>query len=70
MGTEIYIFKTKLFAEASFLHILDMSLAFRYLSIGNTYVKQITLTKWKCLRKKERKKKESCLTVHLHHEIK
>jgi len=58
MGTQIFIFKNKFFADASFLHILGMSLALRYLSISNTYMKQVTLTKWKCLRGKERKKRE------------
>jgi len=53
MGTHICIFKNKFFTVASFLHILGMSLAFRYLSISDTYVKQITLTKWKCLRGKK-----------------
>jgi hypothetical protein len=56
MGTEICIFKNKLFADALFLHIVGMSLSFRYLSISSTCMKQITLIKWKCLGKKERKK--------------
>jgi len=49
--------KNKLFADALFLYVLGMS-SFRYLSISTTYMKQITLTKWKCLGKKRKKKKK------------
>jgi hypothetical protein len=63
MGTEICIYKNKLFIDASFLHILGMPLSFRYFSISNTYMMQITLTKQKCLRKRERKKKRGIKIV-------